>query len=213
MKKFIQQLRNEPKNETSYFKRFIAYGIDWYLGSFLASLPLIMLYMSLHEDASYIPQVLAIFEKPYDIIAGLLSLSVAIIYYVIIPCFIWKGQTLGKKLLSLKIVNDDFEAASVKQIFIRQAIMILLVEGSIYTASNMLHQLITVVTGFNFVSLYAYIGIVISAISVLLVILLKSKKSLHDIVVKTLVVDIKTNQYAVRIKKNKKMRKKELKLS
>lgn len=208
MKDFIQQLKNEQKNETSYLKRFIAYGIDWYIGSVLASIPLIMLYMSLHEGATYIPQVLSIFEAPYDIIAGLLSLTVAFVYYVIVPCLVWQGQTLGKKLLSLKIVNDNFEDASVKQIFIRQAVMILLVEGSIYTASNMLHQVINVVTGYNFASLYAYIGIGISLFSAILVFVLKSKKSLHDIVLKTLVVDIKSNQYEFQRKKNKKCEKK-----
>ena len=41
------KLRNEPVNKTGYIKRIIAYGIDWYLGSVLSSLPLILLYMSL----------------------------------------------------------------------------------------------------------------------------------------------------------------------
>ena len=60
-----------------------------------------------------------------------------------------------------------------KQILLRQGVMILLVEGSIYTASNMLHQMINVMTGFNFASLYAYIGIVISLISVICVFVFK----------------------------------------
>ena len=36
------KLRNEPVNKTGYIKRIIAYGIDWYLGSVLSSLPLII---------------------------------------------------------------------------------------------------------------------------------------------------------------------------
>lgn len=213
MKNDLLNLRNEQKNETSYIKRFIAYGIDWYLGSFLSSIPLIMLYMSLHDDATYIPQVLSIFEAPYNIIAGLLSLSVAVIYYAVIPAYIYKGQTIGKKLLGLKIINDNFEDASVQQIFIRQIIMILIIEGSIYTASHMLYQLISVISGYPLTNICNYIGIFASVISVILVIVLKSKKSLHDVVVHTLVVDTKSNQYAFQIKKNKKARKKELKLS
>ena len=38
------KLRNEPVNKTGYIKRIIAYGIDWYLGSVLSSLHLILLY-------------------------------------------------------------------------------------------------------------------------------------------------------------------------
>lgn len=212
MKNFFNQLRNESKNSTSYIKRFIAYAIDWYLGGALASIPLILLYMSLHEDASYIPQVITIFEGSYQLIAGCLSFSVSLLYYIGIPLYT-KGQTLGKKFLGLKIVGDHYDDITVKQLLIRQGIMILLVEGSIYTASNMLHQMINVVTGFNFASLYAYIGIVISLISVICVFVFQSKKSLHDIVAKTLVVDIKSPKYAYEVKKNKKIRKKQLKLS
>ncbi len=212
MKNYFNELKNESKNQTSYIKRFIAYAIDWYVGGLLTSIPLILLYMSLHEDASYIPQVITIFEQPYQLIAGGLSFSVSLLYYIGIPLYT-KGQTLGKKILGLKIVGDHYDDVTMKQILLRQGVMILLVEGSIYTASNMLHQMINVMTGFNFASLYAYIGIVISLISVICVFVFNSKKSLHDIVVKTLVVDIKSPQYTYEVKKNKKIRKKKLKLS
>ena len=195
------KLRNEPVNKTGYIKRIIAYGIDWYLGSVLSSLPLILLYMSLHKDAVYIPQQLSIFKGYYQVLAGVLSLSVAFVYYVVLP-IIWKGQTLGKKLLGLKIVNDDYQEVNVKQLIIRQVIMIFLVEGSIYTCSNMFHQLVNVLTGYNIASI----------LSGILVIILKSKKSLHDIVSHTLVVDIKSEDYKNMLlsieKKNKKQNKK-----
>lgn len=211
MKDYIEKIRNEEKNETSYIKRFIAYAIDWYIGSVLASLPLILLYMSLHKDATYIPSVLSIFDAPYNLIAGVMSFTVAILYYVVVPMYT-HGVTLGKKICGLKIVSSSYQDASAKQLFIRQFIMILLVEGSIYTASNMLHQMVNIVSGYNFAHIYAYIGGAISIVSIALVILLKSKRSLHDLVANTLVVDIKSNQYSYQLKKAKKAQKK-LKLS
>lgn len=205
------KLRNEPVNKTGYIKRIIAYGIDWYLGSVLSSLPLILLYMSLHKDAVYIPQQLSIFKGYYQVLAGVLSLSAAFVYYVVLP-IIWKGQTLGKKLLGLKIVNDDYQEVNVKQLIIRQVIMIFLVEGSIYTCSNMFHQLVNVLTGYNIASIWNKVGLVITILSGILVIILKSKKSLHDIVSHTLVVDIKSEDYKNMLlsieKKNKKQNKK-----
>ena len=87
MKNYFNELKNESKNQTSYIKRFIAYAIDWYVGGLLASIPLILLYMSLHEDASYIPQVITIFEQPYQLIAGGLSFSVSLLYYIGIPLY------------------------------------------------------------------------------------------------------------------------------
>lgn len=205
------KLRNEHVNKTGYIKRIIAYGIDWYLGSVLSSLPLILLYMSLHKDAVYIPQQLSIFKGYYQVIAGVFSLSVAFVYYVVLP-IIWKGQTLGKKLLGLKIVNDNYQEVNVKQLIIRQVIMIFLVEGSIYTCSNMLHQLVNVLTGYNIAFIWNKVGLVITILSGILVIILKSKKSLHDIVSHTLVVDIKSEDYKNMLlsieKKNKKQNKK-----
>ena len=119
------KLRNEPVNKTGYIKRIIAYGIDWYLGSVLSSLPLILLYMSL---------------------------------------------------------------------------------------SNMFHQLVNVLTGYNIASIWNKVGLVITILSGILVIVLKSKKSLHDIVSHTLVVDIKSEDYKNMLlsieKKNKKQNKK-----
>ena len=208
------KLRNEPVNKTGYIKRIIAYGIDWYLGSVLSSLPLILLYMSLHKDAVYIPQQLSIFKGYYQILAGFLTLAVAMLYYVVLPV-LWKGQTLGKRILGLKIVNDNYQEVNVKQLIIRQVIMIFLVEGSIYTCSNMFHQLVNVLTGYNVAAIWNKVGLVISILSGIFVIILKSKKSLHDIVSHTLVVDIRSEDYKNTLlsiekkkrKQNKKMRK------
>lgn len=213
MNKLLQLRNKEEKNDLNHFRRLIAYGIDWYLGGVIASLPIIIIYMSLHSDATSIPQNLTIFHSPYDLVAGSLSFLVSIFYYVVFPCIVFKGQTLGKKLLKIKIVNDNYQDASNKQIIIRQLIMILLVEGSIYGASNMLHQIISVATGFNFSSLYAYIGLAISAISAVLVLVLKSKRALHDVVSHTKVVYLESNQYRVLAKKTQKKLRREMKLA
>lgn len=205
------KLRNEPVNKTGYIKRIVAYGIDWYLGSVLSSLPIILLYMSLHKNATYIPQQLSIFKGSYQVLAGVLSLAVALFYYLGLP-ILWNGQTLGKKILGLKIVNDDYQDVNTKQLIIRQFVMIFLVEGSIYTCSNMLHQLVNVLTGYNLAVIWNRLGLVLSVLSGLLVIILKSKKSLHDIVSHTLVVDIKSEDYKNTLlaleRKNKKQNKK-----
>ena len=154
--------------------------------------------------------------KFYEFIESLQSLNPNKIIMIKTGAFfnsIGRDAIILEKILGLKIVGDHYDDVTMKQILLRQGVMILLVEGSIYTASNMLHQMINVITGFNFASLYAYIGVVISLISVICVFVFKSKKSLHDIVAKTLVVDIKSPQYTYEVKKNKKIRKKKLKLS
>lgn len=208
MKQLIMKLKKENKNQTGYLRRFFAYVIDWYLGSALSSVPLILLYMSLHPEATIIPQSLSIFTEPYNIIAGLLSLLVSVFYYVLVPAYIWKGQTPGKKMLGLKIIDHSYEDASVKQIWIRQLVMILLVEGSIYTASNILHQLLGIITGWNIAKPLAFIGIVISLCSAIIVFVFPAKKSFHDMVAHTIVMNIRLPQYDIQKRKNKKKKRK-----
>ncbi|WP_294578055.1 RDD family protein [uncultured Thomasclavelia sp.] len=213
MKKILELRNKEEKNDLSQIRRFIAYAIDWYLGGVVASLPIIIIYMMLHDDATSIPQNIAIFDYPYNFIAGGLSFLVAIIYYVIVPLKVFPGQTVGKRILKLKIVNNNYLDVSIKQIIIRQLVMIILIEGSIYSCSNMLHQLINTATNFNFSGIYAYIGLVISLISAILVLVLKSKRALHDLVAGTKVVYLDSNQYVVATRKMKKKLRKNLKLA
>lgn len=207
MKKYFSRLRNEQKNDSSYFKRFIAYIIDWYLGSVLSSLPLIILYMSLHDDATFVPQTLNIFEKPYDIFAGLLTIGVFIGYYAVIPAYVYCGQTIGKKLMKLKIVNNNYENVSAKQIFLRQVIIILFIEGSIYTTSHILYQLINIISGYNVLNICNYFGIFMTILSIGCIFLFKSKRALHDIIANTLVVDTTSNQYVWQQKNKKRLKK------
>ena len=189
MKELILKLNFDKPNNVGFFRRFISYMIDWYIGGILTSLPIILTYTAMNNgNIGIIEQNINIFEYPLNIIIGLASFMVAALYYVYVPMFINNGQTLGKKIMKLRIVNNDYTQASKKQLFIRQFVIILLLEGSLYTSSNMLHQVINEVTGANIVSIYNTIGIVITVFSALLVIMFKSRRALHDIIINTRVV-------------------------
>ena len=189
MKELILKLKFDKPNNVGFFRRFISYMIDWYIGGILTSLPIILTYTAMNNgNIGIIEQNINIFEYPLNIIIGLASFMVAALYYVYVPMFINNGQTLGKKIMKLRIVSNDYTQASKKQLFIRQFVIILLLEGSLYTSSNMLHQVINEVTGANMVSIYNTIGIVITVFSALLVIMFKSRRALHDIIINTRVV-------------------------
>ena len=92
--------------------------------------------------------------------------------------------------------------------------MILLVEGSVFTSSNMLqnyqircgsHRL---VTGLNIPKYYAYFGIFMTLISVILMIVLKSRRPLHDLFADTREVYLESNDYTYYQKKRKKVKRK-----
>ncbi|MFR1908263.1 MAG: RDD family protein [Clostridium neonatale] len=107
MKEFIIKLKLDKPNDVGFLRRSVAYIIDWYIGGVLASLPLIIIYMINNDNVTIIPQNIEIFKYPLNIIVGLLSFMVAVFYYVLVPMYIYEGQTLGKKIASLKIMSND----------------------------------------------------------------------------------------------------------
>lgn len=201
MKEKLESLKSDIENENNYLRRWIAYGIDWYIGGVVASLPIIILYMMHNDNVTYIVQQLSIFTYPLNIIAGSLSFLVAVLYYVVVPACIWQGQTLWKKITHTKIISNNYQEVTAKQIWIRQGVMILLVQGSVFAASHMLHEVLEILTGYNISTIYAYIGLTITTFSVLLVFLLPSKRALHDIVANTRIVHTQSNHYTVTVKK------------
>ena len=179
MNNYFLQLKKDIPNDIGWIRRILSYAFDWYIGGMIASLPVIVIYMMLHQDANvYTSKIYPSFMHLTISLLEVYHLFVASGYYVLVPMFCFlKGQTLGKKIFHLKIIANNYDEVTNKQLFIRQFIMILLVEGSVFTSSNMLHQLLQVVTGLNIPKYYAYFGIFMTLISVILMIVFKIKKT------------------------------------
>jgi uncharacterized RDD family membrane protein YckC len=84
-------------------------------------------------------------------------------YYTLLP-FLFDGQTLGKKLFRIKVVNEKGEKASLKRLFIRE------IFGKLFL---------------NFTTLF--LG---NIVSLILIINRKDRKSIADILAATIVVDV-----------------------
>ena len=108
-----------------------------------------------------------------------------IIVYFIVFQYLNKGQTIGKKLLKIKIVNEDKKDISISQMLIR-GIMIY----------SILSSLINIILFFNvsrkvYMTSYLSIGAIESIIlflSAIFILYRNDKKALHDIVSKTIVI-------------------------
>ena len=84
-------------------------------------------------------------------------------YFTLLP-FLLHGQTLGMKFLRIKILNHDYEEASLKRLFIRE------IFGKLFL---------------NFTTLF--LG---NLISLILIVNRKDRKSIADILAATVVVDV-----------------------
>lgn len=111
-------------------------------------------------------------------------LIVSIIYYVVFQ-YLNKGQTLGKKLLKIKVVNKEGNTPSLYQMILRTFIT-----NQIFTYLVTI-LLVLLATKEQFLSLYqtlnslATIFIIVSALMILYT---NSMQGLHDKMAKTLVV-------------------------
>lgn len=171
------------------WKRLVAYMVDWYLGSIFTSLPMVMIYMKV-TDTQNLNVNLFQYPKQYAILSGCLGLLFAFFYYLVVPLIIWNGQTLGKRWCHFKIAKCGCDTVGFKDLFLRQIIGIFLVEGALIFPSNLLHQMLSLVSNINFITPLMYIGIAISILSALFVLFRNDHRAIHDLISNTAVLSV-----------------------
>jgi len=118
---------------------------------------------------------------------NIITIVVAFLYFVVLAYFL-NGQTLGKKILSLKVVQEDGEKPTILQLTLR----FLVLYGTIFSILNL------IATGlFNketFFIVYAVISMLMYALSIAIVatvLIRKDNRGVHDLIAKTKVEERK----------------------
>ena len=119
--KVERKKRNKKKKynyiDASMTKRFISYIIDWYVGALCTAIPIAITSQKLTN--TMLNQNIVEFEQPYGIISGVIAVLFAIFYFVIVPTYIYPGQTVGKRICKIKIVQNNNEPVTIKNMLLR----------------------------------------------------------------------------------------------
>ena len=192
-------------------KRIIAYFIDILIVSIVVT-PFINIkainpyiddynkyyeeYTKLIEDANngdidtnsdeYKDQVIDLNYKiaEYKVINSSISVVSLIVYFVIIQYFL-KGQTIGKKILKLRVVSNKDKELNIGHYFVRSLILnniifsIILIVGVYIFGKNGYYNLSMVVS---------YLQLLVMSVIILMVVLRRDNRGLHDFVAGTKVI-------------------------
>ena len=128
-KKKKEQIRNYDVLRVR-MRRFFAMIIDWYLAQMIAVIPITFYF----RGDDYLKASMFQLEN-YDfeigLFLGVFGIIVGIIYYVLVPILLWKGQTIGKKICKIKIVQVDGSPVKPLSIIVRELIGSTFLEGGV----------------------------------------------------------------------------------
>lgn len=188
-KKKKEQLEKGSNKNSIKIKRLIAFIVDWYVASVLAGIPVLLIY-SIESGEAHIAKSLASMSFTWGMVAGILAIIFASAYYWIIPTYCYKGQTLGKKLVGIKIVSENNNEVSVGNIFKREILGVMLVEGGLICSSDYLRQIVQMNSSNTMYTLLGLVATMITAISIIMLFTNSESKMLHDLIGKTKVVEV-----------------------
>lgn len=188
-KKKKQKIKPESKMDIIEIRvrRFLAMIIDWYLTHMIAVIPITFYlrngdYLKLHlfELTNY--------SFSTGLLLGLYGLFVGIVYYLIIPTYLWNGQTLGKKICKIRVVTLQRENVNFSCMFLREMIGATFLEGGIVITSTYIRKIIGLFGFSEIAQILQYIAYALTLISIGYAYFQSQTQSFHDKLAKTIVI-------------------------
>lgn len=171
----------------SLLRRAGAFLIDWYVGALATALPIVVVAMWLGHDMA--DQNIVAYEGSWGMVAGLLGILFGIIYYAGVP-ILMRGQTLGKRILGVRIVAGDGSDASPLSLLGRQVLGLMVIEGASVGTSTVMWQVFHILTGVDVLVNAMAVGTVVTLASIAVAGLSAQHRAIHDMVFGTVVVSV-----------------------
>lgn len=161
-------------------RRLGAYGVDWFTGDLFAAFPVAIIY-SIVTGRTEVTGKIAEVPGGFVFLAGVLCLCFIFLYYVFIPWKVWNGQTIGKRLLGIRMAGRDGSRLTLPRLLLRQVVCLLILENGLLTAGHYIGEIVLLAGGSAlFVRWWANAGLAARIISGLLVVFTPLGRGLHD---------------------------------
>lgn len=165
--------------QVSLLKRAITFVVDLYLGSLLQTLPIsLATYFTIGE----MTQNVFLLPKEIALLVLCISLALLVVYYVVIPCCLLKGQTLGKRLMDIGIVYEK------QQALMKRQIVFMIVFTSF---GSVLGAMLSVMSGYNCMEILNDVTMSISLVAIIMILFTKNHLGLYDKLFKTSIQELK----------------------
>ena len=182
-----RKVQNDKKSSIK-LKRFIAALVDWYLASVIAGIPVLLIY-SIESGDPNIAKSLSYMSLKWGLISGLLAVLLGIAYYVLVPIYWKNGQTLGKRLVGIKVTNIDGSNVNIKNLCSREILGAIIIEGGIICSSEYIRQMLALLSNINVYSVLSLIATIVTGVSIILLFRSKDNRMIHDYIAKTKVIE------------------------
>ena len=184
--------RERKRNASGRFNRFGAYFLDHYLQILISSIPVFILWVIANQSIGNNEQIANIDTLPstWQLPAVIMVVLIMMAYNIILPYYIYEGQTFGKKLIGIKIVQKNGEKATLIQLFVRYLAVMLLEANTYFSAiGGVLFYFLA--KQFDFAMQWNNALAIIFVLSAVIAAFNKERRSIHDFISGTKVINIK----------------------
>jgi uncharacterized RDD family membrane protein YckC len=194
--------KERKRNTSGRFNRFGAFFLDFNVERISTSIIVLIVWLIIYRNTGDYNTMINIEGLPINVqyITVALIFIFTIFYNIILPLYIYEGQTIGKKAIGIKIVKANGEKATLINYVLRY-ITILIIEGNTYVVTF---------SGIAFFFINQYYdkasqlnGILtgVFALSALIAFFHKDRRAIHDFIGGTKVINIKVvEEYKPKVK-------------
>ena len=184
--------KERKRNTSGRFNRFGAFFLDFNVERIITSIIVLIVWLFIYRNTGDYNTMINIEGLPINVqyITVVIIFIFTIFYNIILPLYIYEGQTIGKKAIGIKIVKANGEKATLINYVLRY-LTLLVIEGNTYVVTF---------SGIAFFFINQYYdkasqlnGILtgVFALSALIAFFHKDRRAIHDFIGGTKVINIK----------------------